>query len=221
MEGGFMARKARILAAISMLGWSLLGWAADAPKQNSQVTVFVTDRAGATPRLVAAAEQNAARVFQQAGVDVAWVNCSGSPEVPADVQCGQEITTGDLVVRILARARTLPPGVFGVSFVDNSAGVYADVFFNPIQQLRDVNEEIPLAAILGDVMAHELGHLLLGSNAHSRDGIMQPHWNAEQLHRVALGQMRFTKEQAAKLQNRIASFQKQSPTPPILAAVNR
>jgi len=215
-----MGHQAKILAAISMVGWSLFGWAADAPKQNPQVTVFVTDRAGATPRLVAAAEQNAARVFQQAGVDVAWVNC-GSPEVPTDVQCGQEVAPGDLVVRIIARARTLPSGVFGVSFLDNRAGVYADVFFNPIQQVREVNKEISLPAILGDVIAHELGHLLLGSNAHSPDGIMQPHWNAEQLHRVALGQMRFTKEQAAKMQNRIASFQKQSPTPPVLAAVNR
>lgn len=216
-----MGHKVRILAAISMVGWSLFGWAADTPKQNSQVTVFVTDRAGATPRLVAAAEQNAARVFHQAGVDVAWVNCNGNPEDPAAVQCGREIATGDLVVRIVASARTLPPGVFGISFLDNSAGVYADVFFNSIQQVREVNKEVSLPAILGDVIAHELGHLLLGSNAHSREGIMQPHWEPEQLRRVSLGQMRFTSDQAERMRHRIALFQRERENAPIMQAANR
>jgi hypothetical protein len=27
-------------------------------------------------------------------------------------------------------------------------------------------------------MAHELGHLLLGPGAHSKSGIIQPHWSA-------------------------------------------
>ncbi len=216
-----MGRKVKILSAISSVGCSLLSWGVEPQKQNVQVTVFVTDRAGASPPVVAAAEQNAARVFHQAGVDVTWVNCSGSLEVPAAVQCGREIATGNLVVRIVARARNLAPGVFGVSFLDNGAGAYADVFFSPIQQLREVNREISLAAILGDVIAHELGHLLLGSNAHSREGIMQPHWQPEQLHRVAAGQMRFTSDQAERMQLRIAFLQKNHENAPTLQAANR
>jgi hypothetical protein len=32
--------------------------------------------------------------------------------------------------------------------------------------------------MLGSVMAHEIGHLLLGSHAHAISGIMRGHWSA-------------------------------------------
>jgi hypothetical protein len=125
------------------------------------------------------------------------------------------------VVHIVPRARTLPPGVFGVSFLAHDAGAYADVFFDPIERLRQVRKEISLGEILGYVMAHELGHLLLGSNAHSREGIMQAHWESQQLHSVTRGQLLFTPAQAAKMRSKIASLQKMSQESVILAAANR
>jgi hypothetical protein len=94
------------------------------------------------------------------------------------------------------------------------------VFFDPIQQLRALNKGPSLAAILGDVIAHELGHLLLGSNTHSREGIMQPHWQAEQLGRIAKGQMHFTPEQASKMRTKLVVRQKENkPTPSLQAAI--
>jgi hypothetical protein len=170
--------------------------------------------------LVADAERHADRVFLRAGLNVDWVNCGGGPDASLDSRCAGTIPTGDLVVRIVPRARTLAEGIFGVSFVAGDTGTYADVFFDPIQQLRALNQGPSLAAILGDVIAHELGHLLLGSNAHSRDGIMQPHWQAEQLGRIAKGQMQFTPEQASRMRTKLIVRQKQNqPTPSLQAAI--
>jgi hypothetical protein len=216
-----MGHKARIWAAFWMVGWSLLARAGEPTKDNSQVTVFVNDSANATEQIVLAAERNAGHIFHNAGVGVEWVNCGAQEGSLSQTQCRDTRMSPGLVVRIIPRARTLGDDIFGVSFVDHDSGTYADLFFEPIEQLHQRNRDISLAPILGDVLAHELGHLLLGSNAHSRDGIMQPHWTREQLHRVAMGQMRFSKEQAARMRTRIASFQIEHQNSLTLEAVNR
>lgn len=216
-----MGHKARICAAFWIVGWSLLARGGEPTKDNSQVTVFVNDSANAPEQIVLAAERNAGRIFHNAGVGVEWVNCGAQDGNLSQTQCRDHIMSPGLVVRIIPHARTLGDDIFGVSFVDHDAGTYADLFFEPIEQLHQLNRAISLAPILGDVLAHELGHLLLGSNAHSRDGIMQPHWTREQLHRVAMGQMRFSKEQAARMRTRIASFQTERRNSPTLEAANR
>jgi hypothetical protein len=50
---------------------------------------------------------------------------------------------------------------------------------------------------------------------------MQPRWTREQLHRVAMGQMRFSKEQASRMRTRIASSQIEHQKSLTLEAANR
>ena len=52
--------------------------------------------------------------------------------------------------------------------------------------------------ILGCVIAHELGHLLLGSNSHSDEGIMQPRWDPNQVRQLMMGTLLFTPEQSKR-----------------------
>ncbi len=214
-----MLRVSKGLAVFCMLGWALSGWAEEAPRGNPHLTVFVSNDAGASDHVIAEAERDATRIFQRAGVDVDWVHCLRAGARDENPGCGGQTVMMDLAVRIVPHARTLPPEIFGVSFLADGRGAYADVFLDPIQRLREVDQHVSLAAILGDVMAHELGHLLLGSNAHSREGIMQPHWEGQQLRGIAMGQMRFTAEQAERMRSRIVSLQKKST--PVLAAGTR
>jgi hypothetical protein len=45
-------------------------------------------------------------------------------------------------------------------------------------------------------MAHEIGHLLLDSNSHSGAGIVQPHWDPEQMRLLLMGALLFVPEQS-------------------------
>ena len=72
---------------------------------------------------------------------------------------------------------------------------FANVFFNRVEQRTEV-ERISLDQVLGHAMAHELGHLLLGSNSHSSAGIMSGKWRAEELKHAAKGDLLFTAQQA-------------------------
>jgi hypothetical protein len=55
-------------------------------------------------------------------------------------------------------------------------------------------------------MAHEIGHLLLGTNAHSALGIMRPHWQGEELRRIGMGTLLFTPQQVRHIQARLVSI---------------
>jgi hypothetical protein len=52
------------------------------------------------------------------------------------------------------------------------------------------------AVILGCVIAHELGHLLLGDHGHSIAGIMQARWGVEQTRLALMSRLSFLPEEA-------------------------
>ena len=60
------------------------------------------------------------------------------------------------------------------------------------------------STILGGMMAHEIGHLLLEESRHSKDGIMRAAWGDEELKMLARGRMSFTATQTARLASTVA-----------------
>ena len=60
-----------------------------------------------------------------------------------------------------------------------------------------------LSRVLGHVMAHEIGHLLLGTNAHSTVGIMRPQWQGPELRSIGMGTFLFTPEQARTMGDKL------------------
>lgn len=53
--------------------------------------------------------------------------------------------------------------------------------------------------ILGSVMVHEIGHLLLGPNSHSDFGTMQGLWGRKQIRLIMWGKLGFTAQQSKLL----------------------
>jgi hypothetical protein len=93
--------------------------------------------------------------------------------------------------------------VFGVAFLSaEGTGCYSDVFFDQATELR-ADWNIDLASLLGNVAAHELGHLLLGTKSHARDGIMKARWQQEELLKVRRDSLLFTKEQAEHMRGKL------------------
>jgi hypothetical protein len=60
----------------------------------------------------------------------------------------------------------------------------------------------PTAIILGHAMAHELGHLLLGMNSHSRDGLMRAQWNRGDLAEAVRGNLLFSAQESTRMRSR-------------------
>jgi hypothetical protein len=89
----------------------------------------------------------------------------------------------------------------GQSSADCNGGTFASVFLAPIREQADA-VNIPWVVILSHATAHEVGHLLLGAQAHTSRGLMKANW--ERSDYVAMYQKRchFTREQAMMLARR-------------------
>jgi hypothetical protein len=96
----------------------------------------------------------------------------------------------------------------------------ASVFYHRAGEL-DAGKLGVRAEILGGILAHEIGHLLLAENSHSETGVLRARWEDQDLRMLACGRLWFTPEQAARMVSlvmervraaqSVAGFRQQSP----------
>jgi len=198
----------RILPAfvLSAIVACSVGAAQESFGQNQPVNISVFSDVLIPELVMALAEQRASQIFFSAGVDVVWINCIHGRSTTPDHECNKSYGSRDLVLRITSHVSSATSdAAFGVAWLAaDGSGRYADVFWNRAQELC-TNSNADLAQILGNVMAHEMGHLLLGMNSHSVTGLMQARWRGGELHRVAMGTLLFSSDQAERMRAPLAA----------------
>ena len=180
--------------ALLLMGMLLAGAMEAAADETMKIRVQVQNRAGAPPAEVLRAEEEAGRVYRDAGIEVEWINCPGE----RGAAC-READTPSLFVLTLGRERQARKGDerygFALAFGDSN---HAAVIYPRIDAATKENPAYRGCGLLGMVMAHELGHLLFRSTRHG-DGVMKAKWNEGDFRAMSQRQMRFTPEQATAL----------------------
>jgi hypothetical protein len=92
-----------------------------------------------------------------------------------------------------------------------------NVFWDRVQN-EAVRYNVPISDILAQVIAHEIGHLLLGSNSHSSSGIMMGKWRLEDLRSISRGGIGFTPQQCEHIQTEVRKRQAREERQPSVAA---
>lgn len=164
------------------------------------IRVRVGNYAQASPSTMAGAEREAARILFAAGLQTVWLDCPVGHTPPAALDpCQEPLEPADIVLRILPNSsqNKFQDTVFGFAVQPVLASAYYDY---PARLARGDNAESELHVVLGCVIAHELGHLLLGSNSHSGSGIMQSRWERKQIRQATTGALLFTPAQAKDIQ---------------------
>jgi len=166
-----------------------------------QITVQVHNTAAVSPSVLTRGESEAGRILRHAGIEVVWLNCANSSSVGE--RCFLADDPAVFVLHIVSQGKTSTDSVFGEAFLgEGGVGKYCDIFFGRmLEAFRDSGAN--LADLLGAVAAHELGHLLLGSYAHSQIGIMEPVWQKESLRAIQMGTLLFTPDQAGAMRARL------------------
>jgi hypothetical protein len=171
---------------------------------GQQMNVAVCNLDGVGEPIVAKAKAETDLVFRSAAVIIAWRDCDTFPS-PAEQERDPWF-----VVRLQTGKPPLTMGpasldVVGKAFVeDHGGGTMADVYVQAIQA-RSKEHAGDLGLLLGFVIAHELGHLLLGPG-HAPEGVMQAAWSQRQIS-DALRQrwLRFPEEGAARIRRALES----------------
>jgi len=161
--------------------------AGDVSAKTDTVTLAVTlsDFGKIPPAIRDAAEQQLARIFGAAGVEIRPV----LPGVTAGNECPtiEVVLLSDAMARRLLPPKSIPPNSLGIV---GSEIHRAYVFVDRVLPLALHNGADP-GDLLGNVIAHEIGHLLLPDEGHSPGGIMQAEFEMHMR-----GARRFTPAQA-------------------------
>jgi hypothetical protein len=189
-----------VTAALLGMGLSSAALAAEA-NDGSGITVLVFNFRQAPPEMLVKAEKEAGRILEQAGVPVTWRDCP-----TGDDPCRKE-TGRDFFLAMMA-------GPVQNKFLDTISGYavlpshIAVVYYDYLPRLPvgDSNED-DTAVVLGCVIAHELGHLLLGTHGHSMGGIMQAQWGIEQTQHGLMSQLSFLPEEVRLMHGSTAAQQ--------------
>jgi hypothetical protein len=75
---------------------------------------------------------------------------------------------------------------------------YSNLFFPCIEKLAEI-ADIPSSLLLAYTAAHEIGHLLLGADAHATTGIMKKKWDKQDFRAMLQGALCFCPEQKRAL----------------------
>ena len=107
-----------------------------------------------------------------------------------------------ILPRWMAEGAPVEGNVFGHALLarEGEFSNVASVFFHRVEQLA-AETETAEDVILGHMLAHEAGHLLLGVGSHSKRGIMHIPWREDDLKRAKIGGLTFTPKQARAMQN--------------------
>jgi hypothetical protein len=165
----------------------------------------VYDYAHVSSRNLVEAEREANKILAAAGVQAIWIDCLKDISINSRELCQKGWRPRTPGLRLL-------PGHVTNQFKDSEFGfanipVYATVSYEHIvRRAERHNEPSDLPILLGAVIAHELGHLLLSDPNHSAVGIMQPRWGSDQIHQALCGRLRFTSEQAGLIRTKVRSM---------------
>ena len=173
------------------------------------VTVSVHNDAGVPPAVLLQAESEATRIFRQSGLELRWLNCSLPQAVPENpIECATADFPRHLQLRIARRSLNLNEFAMGVSYLSaDGTGCYANLFYDRARLIHESNpSQVSAATILGHGIAHELGHLLLGTNSHSPVGIMRARWQPADLASASKGSLLFSILESQEMRSKLSAW---------------
>jgi hypothetical protein len=195
----------RSLMVLIGLMASTVSWAGE-----RTVIVCLTQTPEVEFRIQALAQGYASRIYHSVGIGLRWkafcteaerdapgtafdpnlatLGLEWAPEAPAKISR-----------TALASARPFrPTGTRITLYLDRLQPVLEDHFLAPV--------------ILGHVFAHEIGHILLGSDGHAEEGLMKATWSPAEQYAIRCRPMLFTSDEGERMRQRLGR------RPPVLTA---
>jgi len=150
--------------------------------------------AEASSLVVSQAKTEAAWLLKAAYFEIHWIPCQVIT-VSNLLTCEGPALAIEFHILASTSSSDLTKNSMGIAF-PNSAASRAAVFLSRVRQLVAANAGIiDEGGLLGHVMAHEIGHLLLHSTNHSNEGLMRAEFNQGDLRKAAQRQLKFTNDQ--------------------------
>jgi hypothetical protein len=168
------------------------------PKSPLTLTLALFDYASVPSEWLSRAKEEMRQIYRDIGVEISWQGLNVDPKAPQPALI--------VLIRRSAASAAIPEGVVGFSSgsADERRRV-AYVLYDRLNGFRlEQSPGIYRGKLLGYLMAHEVGHLLLPVQSHSAQGLMRAQWSRAELQLALEGRLRFTDEQAQLIRSKIS-----------------
>lgn len=173
------------------------------------INVFVQDLAGVSSEELDEATEVVSSVYERIGIQIRWfVGEDAARTVPPELRTAFCRTLFNISLLPDTAAHQLLPRPTAATMGMAAPGTrFARVLAQRVRETA-VASRLEEGRLLGYVIAHEIGHLLLPAGSHSANGLMSADLN---LLGVRLGQLWFDEQQGAWIRRAVA----QRPSTPI------
>ena len=181
------------------------------------VTIRIYNYAAVPPADIDTARAVADGIFHETGISLQWVDCrvpafaptgatAGKPAAPRS-SCTAPLGETEFVLRLLelpAGERT-PRLALGVSLLELDAHTGVLITIDPARAAAVAAQAgADSSVVLGRAIAHEVGHLLLGTSRHARSGLMRALWSQRELHENLAADWLFSAQEVRAMRHGLA-----------------
>jgi hypothetical protein len=212
--GGFMHRSigTRILTllfALILLSHASLGAKGD---EARAVSIRIHDYAHLEEEALAQAQEVVSGMYDAIGVRTDWLEPLQQFDGAFDGSGARDCKPSDLMIIILTSAMAnrgvIPDSIIG--FAAAEPGVGGRIAYVIYERVKDIARgTVDDMRMMGIVMAHEIGHLLLTNQSHSDGGLMRGRWVPSEIRSARPGDLHFSELQAIEIRKTLSG----GPTP--------
>jgi len=209
-----VTRTTRYILTISILATGTeTAWSAGPnirlEKPQAFLTVRVYNHVGVPVGVMLSATQIAREIYREIGIETRWVSClARQGQAPASL-CATPPDVTNLRVQIGSEADAVKFGAgattsgYAMPAKQGEFGSTTILFFNRISR-QATESGVAVETLFGHMLAHEIGHLLLGrdpagGDSHSKSGIMKAPWGRSELRQASTGALRFHNREKRRL----------------------
>ena len=176
------------------------------------LVVRTYDSVGLSARTLERAHDSAGVTLASIGIDPIWRPCHAAG-------CISKPKPHEVEVRLVKSTPLSERGSLGFAAVDvdERAGTLATVYVDRVEALAK-QSGVDAGVLLGRAVAHEIGHLILGTRDHAPFGLMRATWKSEELQRDLPLDWIFSEQHGAEMRLRLVARTNATPMPLVVVA---
>jgi len=180
------------------------------------VKLRIDDYAAVATDLLARAQDGVTQLYEAIGVNTQWLKTRHLSSWPSAASFPADSGVADLTVVVLDPTMTtrIAPSPNAMGLAANAPSAQGRIVYVFYDRLRIVTRQrdVPGAAALSLVMAHEIGHLLLPYGSHTEAGVMRGHWDLEGFRHLDIGRLKFTPLQGQQIRRMLRGLRPFGPS---------
>jgi hypothetical protein len=162
---------------------------------------------GVSPGELQTAARTLHGLMSAVSIAIRWRTCRVVGRAPTADPCADPVSADEIVVRLVESTGVQTESTtLGDAFVDPvlKSGSMATIYVDRVEALSHA-VDVDRGLLLGRAVAHELGHLLLGTPLHSGFGLMRGYWSVRTIVDNQTSDWVFSHDQGVIMQAAVAT----------------